>query len=118
MRRVDDKLVVHIAMRSGSHSLARSVELVDVGCGQRQSVLVRLIGRSDWIQLTRMAFHLDVIAEDISDFMRVGELDHACGTGAIGVPVVYREEACVERITAEQPFVAWVIDGDVRGLGK
>jgi hypothetical protein len=86
MRRVDDKFVVHIAMRSGSHSLAHSVELADVGRDQRQSVLVRLIGRSDW--MPRQAHLLDeIIAGPLIDNITL------TAAGALAAPLTRAERA-------------------------
>ena len=73
-------------------------------------------GRADRIELARLVLHLDVVAEHICDLMRVRELCQARCAGAIGVPILDRQQAGVESVAGEQPFVARIIDGDVRGL--
>jgi hypothetical protein len=56
-------------------------------------MLVRLEGRADLIELARQIFHFNVIAEHISDFMRVGELGEAGSAGPVVGPFLDRQQA-------------------------
>jgi hypothetical protein len=93
-QRLDNKLVVNVAVWHVRDRLTGPMQLLDVGGTERKRVLVGLIGGSNFVELTRTVLHLDVITKHERNFMLVRELRELGRAPAVGRPILHRDKAC------------------------